>query len=154
MDIDEIKERVQRGIDAFMKRDRYLLDRNLSERCIAGRLLFHLQNTFPGYDVDIEYNRAGDVPKRLNLQDECANSFDDDGNALVVPDIIIHKRGAEGPNLLGIEIKKQGDPRGTKCDRLRILALRKRFDYSFGALMLCETREGRKPDIMVGEWFA
>lgn len=152
MEYREVDRRVGDALQAFEQEDRYLLEHNLSERCISARVALHLQHFFPGYCVDVEYNRAGDIPKRLDLPDECANSFDDDGRALVVPDIIVHRRGSAGPNLLGIEVKKAGDRRGPGCDRRRILALRERLGYSYGALLECETRHGHQLSIFVREW--
>ena len=93
MEYPEVERRVEEALRAFQQQDRYLLEHNLSERCIAARVAFHLQRSFPEYSVDVEYNRAGDVPKRLELPEECANSVDDDGRALVVPDVIVHHRG-------------------------------------------------------------
>jgi len=152
MEHREVERRVEEALQAFRHDDRYLLEHNLSERCIASRVAFHLQHFFPEYSVDVEYNRAGDIPKRLDLPDECANSVDDDGRALVVPDVIVHRRGTAGPNLLGIELKKMGDPRGPDRDRDRLRALRARLDYRYGALLECETRPGHEPCIRVREW--
>jgi hypothetical protein len=149
---EEVRARVDDALRAFTEVDRYLLENDLNERCIAARVALHLQRTFPEYVVDVEYNRAGDTPKRLNIPEECANSFDESGRALVVPDIIIHRRGNEGPNLLGIELKKISDPRGPECDRLRVRALRAQLGYENGALLVCETRRGREPSIAVSEW--
>ncbi len=152
MEYNEVERRVRDSIKAFELDDRYLLEHNLSERCIASRLAIHLQTFFPQYSVDVEYNRAGDIPKRLDLPDECANSVDDQGRALVTPDIIVHRRGPEGSNLLGLEIKKTSDRRGLDCDRKRIQALKTQLNYSFGVLIECETRPGYEPRILVREW--
>lgn len=152
MNEDEVRARLDAGLHAFMETDRYLLEHDLNERCIAARVAFHLQGAFPDHIVDVEYNRAGDTPKRLHVPAQCANSFDESGRALVVPDIIIHRRGGEGPNLLGIELKKTTDRRGFECDRLRIRALRAELRYSYGALLICETRDDREPSIAVSEW--
>jgi len=152
MEHADVARRVDEALQAFRRDDDYLLEHNLSERCIAARVALHLQRSFPDYSVDVEYNRAGDTPKRLYLPEECANSFDDDGRALIVPDIIVHRRGSAGPNLLGIEIKKVGDPRGLDFDRTRIVALKTRFGYEHGALVECETRTGRERSIVVSEW--
>ena len=54
--------------------DQYLLENDLGERCIASRLAMYLQQEFPEYSVDVEYNRDGVVPKRLQLPEDCANS--------------------------------------------------------------------------------
>ncbi len=154
MEYREVERRVEESIQSFQQEDRYLLEHNLSERCIAARLAIHLQRFFPEYSVDVEYNRAGYIPKRLDLPEECANSVDDEGRALVVPDVIVHHRGLDGPNLLGIELKKAGDRRGPNCDRERIRALRARLDYCFGALLECETRAEHEPRIFVREWLS
>lgn len=152
MEYREVEERLEQAIQSFLEQDRYLLENDLSERCIAARVAYHLQVSFPEFSVDVEYNRYGDIPKRLNLPDDCANSLDDDGRALVVPDIIVHRRGPAGPNLLGVEIKKVGDRRGRGCDRERIRALRERFGYTYGALLECETRGGHQLGVLVLEW--
>jgi len=152
MDREEVERRVQEALEAFLRDDEYLLTHNLSERCIASRLALHLQASFPEYKVDVEYNRAGDLAKRLQVPEHCADSFDDAGQALVVPDIIVHQRGDAGPNLLGIEIKKTDDPRGFDCDRARLVALKARFHYNYGALIECETRRNRQHRIAVSEW--
>ena len=87
MEFEELQTLVRRAIDSFQAVDRHLLDHDLSERCIASRLGFHLQHQFPAYCVDVEYNRKGADAKRLAIPEECANAFDPLGRALVVPDI-------------------------------------------------------------------
>jgi hypothetical protein len=114
-------------------------------------LAFHLQQQFPVYCVDVEYNRKGADAKRLAIPEECANAFDHLGRALVVPDIIVHRRGPDGPNLLGLELKKIDDPRGPGCDRQRIRALKEQLQYEFGALVECETRLERGTFIRMAE---
>ena len=133
-------------------RDRELLVGNLSERCIAARLAMYLQHAFADFEVDVEYNRDGHHPKRLGISEDCANSRDADGNALVVPDIIVHRRGPKGPNVLVIELKKTTNPIGTGCDQERLLAFRRTFKYQFGALVECETRAGSEPAMTLLEW--
>jgi hypothetical protein len=152
MEFEELQALVRRAIDSFQAVDRHLLDHDLTERCIASRLAFHLQYQFPAYCVDVEYNRKGADAKRLAIPEECANAFDHLGRALVVPDIIVHRRGPDGPNLLGLELKKIDDPRGPGCDRQRIRALKEQLQYEFGAFVECETRLERGTFIRVAEW--
>lgn len=152
MEYPEAEQRVRDALTEFEATDRYLLENNLSERCIAARLAFHLQRMFPEYHVDVEYNRAGDTPKRLKVPEECANALDDEGRALVVPDVIVHRRGPDGPNLIGLELKKTTDPRGPDCDRERIRALTIGLSYVYGALLECETRPHQEHCIRVVEW--
>ena len=153
MEHSEVERRIREALAEFEATDCYLLEKNLSERCIAARLAFHLQRVFPEFHVDVEYNRAGETPKRLNVPEECANAIDDEKRALVVPDIIIHRRGPDGPNLVGLELKKTTDPRGTDCDRARIQSLTAELGYKYGALLECETRPHQKHYIQVIEWF-
>jgi hypothetical protein len=129
LDYPEVKNRVEAALAVFEEEDYHLLEHDLSERCISARVAMYLQELFPDYSVDVEYNRAGETPKRLNLPEHCANYVDEQGRALVVPDVIIHRRGAEGPNLLAIEVKKTSNPDGSACDRERIQALRTQLQY-------------------------
>jgi hypothetical protein len=40
----ELKARALSALEAFQQADRYHLEHDLSERCIAARVAFHLQN--------------------------------------------------------------------------------------------------------------
>lgn len=153
MENGAVERRVQRALKEFLRNDQYLLENDLGERCIAARLALHLQSFFPKYSVDVEYNRVGRLPKTLGVPDECANSLDENGEALVVPDIIVHRRGPAGPNILILEIKKTTNRQGPHCDRLRVVAFREQLQYEHGALIECETRHGYEPNIRVSEWF-
>src|SRR5216684_8613650 len=63
----------------------------------------HLQDQFPDHKVDVEYNRAGEIAKRVPLSQQCAKRWNRDGEALAVPDVIVHRRGDAGPNVLVLE---------------------------------------------------
>lgn len=89
----EIERRVVVAIDQLLLRDGYLLLVGASERAITHRLARYLEDQFPEWDVDAEYNRDGADIKR-----------DVEGTP-VLPDIIVHRRGSND-NLLVIEVKK------------------------------------------------
>ena len=152
MKATEVRARVTEAVSLLNARDRYLLENDLSERCIASRLAMYLQSLFTDHMVDVEYNRAGDIPKRLNLPDECANFRDTDGRSLVVPDIIVHTRGPEGPNLLVLELKKSTNREGSECDRKRVPAFVSQLGYMCGALVACETRPGHDHVAAITDW--
>lgn len=66
---------IQAALADFNLHERYLLEANLSERCICARFAMYLEKLLPayqaeGYTVDVEYNRGMDghdrSPKRLN----------------------------------------------------------------------------------------
>ena len=152
MEEHEVRERLEAALVRLAETDLYLLEYDLSERCIAGRLAMYLQDVFPDHTVDIEYNRAGNIPKRLNLPDDCANYRDEHGEALVVPDVIVHQRGADGPNLLVLELKKTSNPARFHCDRRRVVAFREQLGYEYGALIACETRPHHTHGARVEAW--
>jgi hypothetical protein len=154
MEEDEVRNRLDLALRRLVEADRHLLENDLSERCLATRLAMYLQDLLPGQHVDVEYNRAGARPKRLNLPEDCANYWDDNGEALVVPDVIVHRRGAVGPNLLVIEMKKTSNRESRDCDRMRIRAFRDQLGYTFGALVECETRRNVEPAADIAEWVA
>jgi hypothetical protein len=112
MNENELKDLVETALESFRRRDRYLLENDLSERCIAARLAFHLQNRLvdlPELSVDVEYNRKGISPKKMAIPDRCAKKQTENG-VLVVPDIIVHRRGSEGTNILVLKLKKTTNP--------------------------------------------
>jgi hypothetical protein len=66
----ELKARALSALEAFQQADQYLLEfeHDLSERCIAARVAFHLQNILsdcPALSVDVEHNRKG-IEERRN----------------------------------------------------------------------------------------
>ncbi|MGE0041378.1 MAG: hypothetical protein AB7H88_21295 [Vicinamibacterales bacterium] len=148
-----VEERLGRAMRRVLADDRHLLENNLSERCIAARLAFYLQAEFPDHAVDVEYNRKGGTPKRLALLEDCANFMNEDGEALAVPDVIVHVRGEAGPNVLALELKKSSNPTPRGCDALRLQALCDQLGYEFGASVECKTRRGEAPDVVIAEWF-
>src|SRR4051812_38575864 len=87
-----LAEKVGVAIKALLEEDADLFRRDVNERTIAAHLCDHLRPLFPGWNVDPEYNRDGHSVKRA------------DGH-IVVPDIVIHRRGTRD-NLLVIELKK------------------------------------------------
>jgi hypothetical protein len=153
MERGEVEKRLHEALQEVAKSDRHLLEHDLSERCIASRLAMCLQKSFPEYFVDVEYNRTGASPKRLDLPEECANYRNNNGEVLAVPDLIVHRRGLEGPNILVIEVKKTTNRDSRQCDRERVRAFRSQLGYRYGALIECETRQGHEPGIKISEWF-
>lgn len=149
MRIDEVKRYLKQAIDRVKKADRHLFDVNASERCIAARLAMYLQEYFVEYDVDVEYNRDGDNSKELQGVAQCHPRKRDQRtpSGLVLPDVIVHRRGDNNSNLLVIEMKKASDPRGIDCDRQRLRAFRDQLNYKLGALVVCRT--GNCPDVCV-----
>ena len=63
MEEEKVIRRLDNALRMVADNDRHLLEFDLSERCIASRLALYLQNEFPEFKVDVEYNRDGAVPK-------------------------------------------------------------------------------------------
>jgi hypothetical protein len=148
----ELQRALFDSLEELVAKDRYLLEHDLSERCIVARLSVYLQARCERYTVDVEYNRKGESPKRLGLPADCSNFRGADGQSLVVPDLIVHTRGEAGPNLLVVEVKKTTNADGPDCDRERVQAFLHSLGYRCGALVECETRPGRVPSTRV-EWY-
>jgi len=152
MERDVVRARLDAALQRLVQQDAYLFANNLGERCIAARLAMYLQHEFPEHHVDAEYNRDGATAKRLGVPEECGNDVDENGEVLVAPDVIVHRRGSEGPNILVLELKKTTSRKLVHCDSARIHAFRGQYGYEFGATILCETRSGREPATRVTEW--
>jgi hypothetical protein len=151
MKLETVQDRVARALRSLLKSDSYLLEKNLSERCLTSRFAMHLQREFPKHVVDVEYNRDGLSPKRFRLPDACANYCEGE-EPLVVPDVIVHRRGRAGPNLLAIEVKKSTNREPRACDQARLAAFRNQLGYIYGALVELETRAHHSPRARVAEW--
>ena len=152
MESEEVRRRLEAALGRLAEKDSYLFENNLSERCIASRLAMYLQDVFAEFSVDVEYNRKGANPKVLELPEKCANYRTQNGEVLVLPDIIVHHRGEEGPNILALELKKTTNRDSRECDRMRIRAFRGQLNYGSAALIECETRRGYKPLATIIEW--
>jgi hypothetical protein len=93
-----ILSRLSRSFDRLFDHDGELFERGkggVHEQTLTFRLAIYLQQEFPAYSVDCEYNRRGaDSKKRSSA------------GGLIKPDVVVHQRGVAGPNLLAIEAKK------------------------------------------------
>lgn len=148
-----VEARLAKALRQLDEHDRHLLENDLSERCIASRLALHLQAEFPDHHVDVEYNRADDIAKRVPVSRGCDRRQNRESDPLAVPDLIVHRRGPTGPNVLVLELKKTTNPESRACDLERVQKFRRYLNYDFGALIECETRRGHAPKSKVTNWF-
>ena len=131
VDADECAKLVKRSMDNFNCREKYLIEHNLSERCICARFARYLEdelhrNGLRDYVVDVEYNsNAGDSsgnPKSLPAKRMGACKR-------IVVDLIAHKRGAGSDhNLICIEMKKLTNQKNLESDEERL----RRFTNPYG----------------------
>ncbi|WP_051209788.1 hypothetical protein [Sphingobium quisquiliarum] len=90
------------GAIGTLLEDKDLAYADPSEQAIVGRLAVLLEGKFPGWSVNVEWNRRGDVAKRLHYP---LHEDDPGREAAVRPDLIVHRVG-QRENLLVVEAKK------------------------------------------------
>jgi hypothetical protein len=120
--------------------DAHLFHVSVSERSLTFRLGYYLQQEFPDWHVDCEYNRNGEIPKRLYVAmlEATKRKPDTKSQGEVFPDIILHRRGPDGPNLLVIEAKKSSDLtlENERFDRLKLGAYQDELGYHLTAFIV------------------
>lgn len=132
MSLIAVKEAVGQARTMFLARDAQLLEVGAGERSIAGRLLVYLSSLFDEYDVDIEYNRHGVDSKML------AGFTSDpvETDARIYPDLIVHRRGTDGSNILVVEIKTDAATVSQlDSDRRKLRLIRSQFQYEHSLLL-------------------
>lgn len=139
MDRAEISAIVDRAIRRLVEEQPALLDLDLTERALSHHLAVYIaQLMTTDYNVDVEYNRHGGDPKRLNLPPRKA--LDREVRATTVfPDILVHKRDSDERNLLVLELKKPGGD--LAYDELKLRAFRQELGYKHTAHVIL----GRDP---------
>lgn len=109
--LEEVELKLEKSLETLFRNDKYLLEKDVNERSISHMLALYLKNEFLDWDVDCEYNKDFDEPKRLkNLncsleKNDKKDLISDTKGTTVFPDIIVHHRG-KNENLLVIEMKK------------------------------------------------
>ena len=131
MQREEVEARVLSALSMLVERDRHLLEVCANERSITHRLGIYLQDLFPEWDVDCEYNRDDHDPKRLHLDGLYPTRIkpDDTKGKTVFPDIIVHERGTDC-NLLVIEVKKTNSDVCDDVDIYKLHAFKNELEYS------------------------
>ncbi len=129
------------AISKLFERDRKLLTLDAAERTVAAQIANYLRPHFKALDIDVDYNRMGDVPKTVAY---------DEKPERVYPDIIVHVRGDNTANVLVIELKKDTNREMKDRDIRKLRAYRRELEYrhalflrigtgeSAGAIMECE----------------
>ncbi len=121
----EILEKIKNGYRKFLKNDSYLLQVDANERSITHRFAIYLEDEFPDYNVDCEYNRECADIKRIreifnnSMPQDAISITRENGNTVsVFPDIIIHHRGTDD-NFIVIEAKKKTNNNGKDKAKLK-----------------------------------
>ncbi len=140
MEKQKVSELLNKSICCFKEKDLYLLEVDVNERSMTHKFAEYLQDEFKEWNVDCEYNRDGiDDPKRMIwFIGENSIKPDDDNAKTVFPDIIIHKRGPYGKNLIVIEAKKDTNKHVGKDDE-KLKHLKSNFKYKYAISLIFET---------------
>ena len=137
-----VRGRVGQAIDTLRINDGELLSIGVNERSISHRLALYLQQEFPCWNVDCEYNRKMGDKKKLHYIyqkfEQDTIKADDSVAKTVYPDIIVHRRQRED-NLLVIEIKKSNH--NTAIDEEKLKAFTgEEYRYCFGLLLVVDSK--------------
>lgn len=127
----EVGAAVQLALDELFDKEHKLLVKDAHERTIAAKFAEYLRPHFPDYDVNVEYDKMGDAPKRLRWRAD-----GDPDPDLVYPDVIVHRVG-QPDNLLVVEMKKDSSGKSKENDILKLQAFREdpQFRYQHALFM-------------------
>lgn len=137
---------VEEAVRKFNENEKYLIETDLSERCICSKFAMYLaseieKSEYRDYHVDVEYNRGacGDELHVKCIEDK-----------RIVVDLIVHKRGFDPvfgfDNLICIEMKKSTDRRGCDTDEVRLQKMTSYsygFNYKIGVMLLVNMKKER-----------
>lgn len=145
--MQEVRETVKGVIADFLEKEADLLSNNSSEQNLTQRLAVLLEQSFPGWHVDCEYNRDQDAIKRLRYAISPSHPMEEKD---VVPDIIVHRRMTQD-NLLVIEVKKSTNAEPDEKDLAKLQAFRDQLGYR-NALFIRFIAGTDQPGIKRMEW--
>lgn len=143
-----VESALDKALEQLLRSDGAILTMDVNERSISHRLALYLEPLFPGWNVDCEYNRNHDDPKRLNIRRR--NILSDDTQATTVfPDIIVHRRGTDD-NFVVIEMKKTTSQEEDAYDLEKLDAFKKQLRYQYAIFVKVKT--GGAPTIDSVQW--
>ena len=148
-DQGQIEEKVASAVSDLFETDFCLFEVDANERSITHRFACHLDKRFESWDVDCEYNRDGDGPKRMQHRNDRVPP-DDAPGGLVLPDIIVHRRGSSD-NLLVIEVKKSTSQVSLEADLEKLCGFKQQLGYRFGLFIRFVTGEA-EPAVVESRW--
>lgn len=143
---NSIQGHLKQAVNLLYQNDGFLLEINAHEIAITHKLAEYVQQKFPNYHVDCEYNREGDTDetKALRGLTECENIDSREKERWIRPDILVHERGINCRNLLALEVKLEGGGnRG--CDRAKLRELSKdNHDFRYQHALFIELPTGQE----------
>lgn len=125
-----LAEAVIHAVQTLLDRDAYLLWADVNERTVTHRLAVYVEQAFPGWDVDCEYNRDGHNPKEIAF----GSGDDAEHGSRVFPDVIVHKRGT-AENHVVFELKKSNNPEPDDRDFEKLRGYCYQLGYQHGVFI-------------------
>ena len=158
---EDIERHLTNALDRLASTDLELFVYDTNERSICFRLGLYLQEEFPDFTVDCEYNRNHADPeyrKRLcdkeliRLRNKALRKPLKTGRdfVFVFPDIIVHRRNSS-ENLLVIETKKSSSIVSDKFDKRKLAVYRETFGYRFAKFLRFQAKPHRDQSIIAEE---
>ena len=100
----------------------HIIEEHLNERTIVADFIApHLRREFPEWDVNTDFNREGvDRGPKTDLT-----------GRLLLPDIIIHKHGPDGPNVAAIQVKGHWNREDRNKDEESLKRIQAKHGYAF-----------------------
>jgi len=143
-----VESALNASLDQLLRCDGDILAMDVNERSISHRLASYMEVVFHGWNVDCEYNRNHDDPKRLDIRRRNIQS-DDTQATTVFPDIIVHHRGTY-ENFVVIEMKKTSSQESDDYDLEKLNAFKEQLGYQFAIFI--KVRTGADPAIENVKW--
>jgi len=142
MNDEMVRGKVQNAIETLIERDAYLLELDAHEVSVSHKLAEYLQQEFPEWNVDCEFNKYYGKTKTLE-------EYEKDR---VRPDIIVHRRGTD-EDLLVIEIKltTSNDDICSEKEKVELYTEDEDLDYQHGLFL--HLKAGDEAGVEDTEWY-
>lgn len=121
---------VSQAVQSLLDRDGYLLWADVNERAVTHRFAIYVEQAFPGWDIDCEYNRDGHDPKEIAF----GSGDDAEHGSRVFPDVVVHKRGT-ADNHIVFELKKSNNPEPDDRDFEKLRGYCHQLGYQHGVFV-------------------
>lgn len=133
MNQNQIVEKLETAYKKLIKEDEHLFRVDANERSLTHKYAEYIQQEFPEWRVDCEYNRNGPDIKKIESLKKSISSDNPDAVS-VYPDIIIHQRDTDD-NLVVVEAKKSNN---TESDDEKLQCYKQdlKYQYAFAVKFL------------------
>jgi hypothetical protein len=140
-DQEALLDSVNSALENLVQRDVKLLHYKAHELAHVHRFAVylegHLRSQLVNWDVtvDLDYDRDGQFAKVMHVDPPLPPKACEDGTVRFRPDLIIHRRGEDGANVLVLEWKKDAGRGDIALLQQRIVRIRQTFDYAMGVIV-------------------